>query len=66
MNDNIRIQPGQYWKLKTNSHYTVLIERVIFGIVFFKRFDATAFLKKKKFFERFTYSHYSPTHQEMQ
>ncbi len=65
MDTIIKIQPGQCWKSKTNSSYTVLIKYFFFGIVFFQQYVATEHLKKKDFLEYFEYSHYVPTHQEM-
>lgn len=60
-----KIESGDCWRLKTNPSYTVYVAHVLFGFVFFRRFNATEHLKKKDFLEHFEYSHYIPTHQEM-
>jgi|WetSurSiteA1Bulk_404760.scaffolds.fasta_scaffold136407_4 hypothetical protein len=65
MNNKTNIKSGEYWKLKTNSSYLILVKYVLFGVVFFQRYDATDSLKKKDFLEHFEYSHYAPTHQEL-
>jgi len=65
MNNKSNIKSGEYWKSKTDSSYLVLVKYVLFGIVFFERWNSIANLKKKDFLEHFEYSHYAPTHQEI-
>jgi len=65
MNTETNIKEGEYWKLKTNSDYLVLVKYTFFGYVFFQRRNSTVHLKKKKFLEHFEYSHYAPSHIEM-
>ena len=65
MHSKTNIKSGEYWSLKTNPSYLVLVKYVLFGIVFFQRYNSLANLKKKDFLEHFEYSHYAPTHQEL-
>jgi hypothetical protein len=59
---NKGIRAGEYWRLKKNPDYIVLVDGILLGIVYFERSfgffnEASAHLKKKDFLKHFEYSH---------